>query len=73
MKRILLTAYNHKFKLIFFLGSTYAAKKCYDLYIFIKPFLAIKNQLSAANTQSQAAEVEPATPSLRTLKALMTS
>ncbi len=40
------TLWNHKFKVIFGLIALYGAKKCYDLYRFIKPFLDLKNQLT---------------------------
>ncbi|TNV73296.1 hypothetical protein FGO68_gene596 [Halteria grandinella] len=40
--------YNHKFKVIFFLIFAYGCKKAYDLYQYIKPFLAIKDQLTGA-------------------------
>jgi hypothetical protein len=37
------TLWNHKFKVVFGLIALYGAKKCYDLYRFIKPFLDLKN------------------------------
>ena len=37
------TLWNHKFKLIMLLGFSYGIKKCYDLYVFVKPFLDLKN------------------------------
>jgi hypothetical protein len=40
--------YSHKFKVIFFLIFAYGCKKAYDLYQYIKPFLAIKDQLTGA-------------------------
>lgn len=43
------TLYNNKFKVILGLGLGYGAKKCYDLYVFIKPFLDIKNQLQGGS------------------------
>jgi hypothetical protein len=39
------TLLNHKFKVILALSLGYGAKKCYDLYVFVKPFLQMKNQL----------------------------
>ena len=45
-------AYNHKFKLLFFLLFAYGAKKCYDLYKFIAPFLKMKNQLMGGGGSS---------------------
>ena len=40
--------YNHKWKILILLGLSYGLKKCYDLYVFVKPFLQLKNQLSSA-------------------------
>lgn len=39
------TAYNHKFKLVFFFLFCYLGKKGYDLYKTIKPFLAMSGGL----------------------------
>ena len=44
--------WNHKFKVIFTLIAIYGAKKCYDLYKFVKPFLDLKNQLTGGGKAS---------------------
>ena len=41
------TLYNHKVKVVLALLLGYGAKKAYDMYTFIKPFLQMKNQLSS--------------------------
>ena len=41
LKWIAYTSYNHKFKLIFLLGTLYLMKKAYDMYTFIKPILSM--------------------------------
>lgn len=46
LKTVGWTLYNHKFKILFLLGLGYTAKKLYDLYVFVKPFLDLKNQLT---------------------------
>ena len=46
------TLWNHKFKVIFILIALYGAKKCYDLYKFVKPFLDLKNQLTGKSAHS---------------------
>ena len=43
VKRTAVTAYNHKFKLIFILLLTYGFKKAYDFYQYIKPLLKMKD------------------------------
>jgi hypothetical protein len=40
------TLYNHKFKVILAILLGYGAKKCYDMYTFIRPFLQMKNQIT---------------------------
>jgi hypothetical protein len=55
IKKLGLTIWNHKFKVIFGLIALYGAKKCYDLYRFIKPFLDLKNQLTGGAPPTSAA------------------
>jgi hypothetical protein len=72
--------WNHKFKFLFSLIVLYGAKKCYDLYKFIKPFLELKNQLTGGGassstsakqgSQQQAREVE-LSESQKTLEQLL--
>ena len=47
------TVWNHKFKFIFLLIALYGAKKAYDLYKFVKPFLDLKNQLTGGAPSSK--------------------
>ena len=73
------TVWNHKFKFIFLLIALYGAKKAYDLYKFVKPFLDLKNQLTGSappannqpgsNPQSQG----QSTPSQKALDSLISS
>jgi hypothetical protein len=58
LKTVGWTLYNHKFKIIFLLGLGYTVKKLYDLYVFVKPFLDLKNQLTgtASNAGSSSAQ-----------------
>ena len=63
LKRVSTVAYSHKFKLGFLILALYLAKKGYDLYKFLKPLLAMKNDLmgmggSSSNQQQLVEQTE---------------
>lgn len=39
-------AYNHKYKIILTIGTIYVVKKCYNLYVYIKPFWHMRHLLT---------------------------